>query len=238
MNNSYQELEEKLNTARAEAARYKHELTDVTTHRDQLRGEVAELTRQRDNWEQSAKTFSDGLEFYRGLIRQIGESFGAAARTSDDGSIQQDVLALKVPELVDSLRATVETQAQELNEATTRYEKLRAAVNGMLPRELDHLAELQKQLETQARQTVAKDTLLTRILNESPYEIMRDEVRAALSPGCGNGWVKREDMAPAIERFGKLKFLRVSHPHLWDTSNTAALARAETALNHEGGKTE
>jgi hypothetical protein len=26
--------------------------------------------------------------------------FGVAAKTSDDGSIQQDVLALKVPELV------------------------------------------------------------------------------------------------------------------------------------------
>jgi len=45
-------------------------------------------------------------EFYRGLIVQIGEMFGTAAKTSDDGTVQEDVLALKIPELVQNLLAT------------------------------------------------------------------------------------------------------------------------------------
>lgn len=39
-------------------------------------------------------------EFYQGLVTQIGEMFGVAAHTCDDGSISDSVLALKVPELV------------------------------------------------------------------------------------------------------------------------------------------
>ena len=40
------------------------------------------------------------VDYYRGLVVQIGEQLGIAAKTSDDGSIQQDVLCAKVPELV------------------------------------------------------------------------------------------------------------------------------------------
>lgn len=47
----------------------------------------------------SAQAYRDA-DFYRGIIREIGEMFGVEAKTSDDGSVQQDVLALKVPELV------------------------------------------------------------------------------------------------------------------------------------------
>lgn len=54
---------------------------------------------ERENWIGTAKECSDGLEFYRDLLYRIGSLFGIAAKTSDDGSVQQDVLALKVPEL-------------------------------------------------------------------------------------------------------------------------------------------
>ncbi len=54
-------------------------------------------------WMDSAAQFSRNEEFYRGIVTQIGEMFGEAAKTSDDGSIQEDVLALKVPELVAAL---------------------------------------------------------------------------------------------------------------------------------------
>lgn len=56
-------------------------------------------------WEQSAAEFCSGMEFYRGIVHQVGEMFGVAARTSDDGSIQDSVLALKVPELVAAVLA-------------------------------------------------------------------------------------------------------------------------------------
>jgi len=51
-------------------------------------------------WREMAREYSNSSDFYRGIVVQIGEMFGEAARTSDDGSIQSDVLALKVPELV------------------------------------------------------------------------------------------------------------------------------------------
>ena len=56
------------------------------------------------HWEETARQYAKNEEFYRNLVIEIGTPFGVAARTSDDGSIQEDVLALKVPELVISLR--------------------------------------------------------------------------------------------------------------------------------------
>ena len=64
-------------------------------------------------WMDAAAQFSRGTDFYRGLITQIGEKFGKPAYTSDDGSVQQDVLALKVPELVDLLFAELSRQSRE-----------------------------------------------------------------------------------------------------------------------------
>lgn len=58
---------------------------------------------ERNNWIESAMMFSQNEDFYRGLVVQIGEMFGDAAKTSDDGSLQQSVLALRVPELVAEL---------------------------------------------------------------------------------------------------------------------------------------
>lgn len=65
--------------------------------------EKQRLRQERDNWERSAADFHRNAEFYRGIVRRIGDTFGIAARTSDDGSVQDDVLALKVPELVHEL---------------------------------------------------------------------------------------------------------------------------------------
>lgn len=59
----------------------------------------AENARLR-SWEESARQFARNQEFFQGLVTQIGEMFGQTARVSDDGSVQDSVLALKVPELV------------------------------------------------------------------------------------------------------------------------------------------
>ena len=73
-----------------------------------LRAENERLKQQCDNWTETAKHYADGCEFYRGIIQDIGEKLGRPAYTSDDGSVQDDVLALHMPELVDALRAEVE----------------------------------------------------------------------------------------------------------------------------------
>src|SRR5471032_1651557 len=51
-------------------------------------------------WREIAAQHHRNEEFYRGIVVAIGELFGVVARTSDDGSVQDDVLALRVPELV------------------------------------------------------------------------------------------------------------------------------------------
>jgi len=74
----------------------------------ELRDEREALAAEAENWREAAAQYARNEDFYRGIVRQIGEMFGEAARTSDDGSVQEDVLALKVPELVEALLAHVE----------------------------------------------------------------------------------------------------------------------------------
>jgi len=51
-------------------------------------------------WMKVAAQGYRGAEFYRNIIDQCGRSLGIEAFTSDDGSVQQDVLALRLHELV------------------------------------------------------------------------------------------------------------------------------------------
>lgn len=66
--------------------------------------EIKRLETERDNWIETARYHEKNEKFYRDLIHKIGEPFGTAAKTSNDGSVQEDVLALKVPKLVEDLR--------------------------------------------------------------------------------------------------------------------------------------
>lgn len=54
----------------------------------------------QSGWEKSAAQFCSGMEYYRGLVDQIGEMLGEAAHICDDGSRSEDILRAKVPELV------------------------------------------------------------------------------------------------------------------------------------------
>lgn len=85
-------------TLRDDICKPLREAADTITR---LRAELAE----RDNWKRTASAYANDAAFYQGVVRQIGEMFGDAAKTSDDGTLQQDVLALKVPELVADLKA-------------------------------------------------------------------------------------------------------------------------------------
>ena len=68
-----------------------------------LRERIAELEAERDNWEETAKRHYRNEEYYRGLLIKCGETIGAESYISDDGSIQEDVLCAKIPELVAGL---------------------------------------------------------------------------------------------------------------------------------------
>jgi hypothetical protein len=64
---------------------------------------AAAFARRLAAWMQTAAHAYKGVEFYRGIIDECGAAIGVEAYTSDDGSIQEDVLALKLPELVRKL---------------------------------------------------------------------------------------------------------------------------------------
>lgn len=52
---------------------------------------------------QTAADYARGAEYYRGIIDQCGAHIGIEAFTSDDGTVQEDVLAAKLPGLVQKL---------------------------------------------------------------------------------------------------------------------------------------
>lgn len=77
--------------------------------------------KQTEAWKESAAEFCRNMEFYRDIVRRIGEPFGVAARTSDDGSVQESVLALKVPELVAALSLENEKLAEKVKRLEIDY---------------------------------------------------------------------------------------------------------------------
>lgn len=70
------------------------------------------VEQERDRWERCAA--------------EMVFVFGVAARTSDDGSVQDSVLALKVPELVEAISAENETLRAALARCEGLVEELRA----------------------------------------------------------------------------------------------------------------
>lgn len=74
---------------------------------DKLTAQAERDRNEIENWKKFAKEFSENVDFYRNLLVKTGELFGIEAKTSDDGSIQDSVLALKVPELVKRDRETI-----------------------------------------------------------------------------------------------------------------------------------
>lgn len=63
----------------------------------------AEAEQGDKGWKDMAAQMSRNAEYYRGLVIKIGDMFGEAAYTADDGSKSQSVLCAKVPELVEAL---------------------------------------------------------------------------------------------------------------------------------------
>lgn len=51
-------------------------------------------------WYDTAAQMSRNSDYYRGLVIQIGKMLGDEAYISDDGSVQDDILCAKIPELV------------------------------------------------------------------------------------------------------------------------------------------
>lgn len=79
---------------------------DESTKHIEMNVALAESVAKRiAAWMVSAVEFSNGLQYYRGLVVRCGDAIGDPARTCDDGSKSEDVLCAKVPELVEALVA-------------------------------------------------------------------------------------------------------------------------------------
>jgi hypothetical protein len=59
-----------------------------------------ELIRQRDAWQETARSIQRNCDYYQNLVVQVGEILGEVAHVMDDGDRSPDVLCAKVPELV------------------------------------------------------------------------------------------------------------------------------------------
>jgi len=59
---------------------------------------------ERDNWEESAARLGRDLEFYRDLLDKVAVHLGPEVYVADDGSVMEDPVRLKIPELVGKLR--------------------------------------------------------------------------------------------------------------------------------------
>lgn len=51
-------------------------------------------------WMEEARRYARNADYYRDLVEEIGANFGVVAKLADDGSLQEDIICSKVPELV------------------------------------------------------------------------------------------------------------------------------------------
>lgn len=54
-------------------------------------------------WMETAAMMSRNADLYRGLLDQCAEHLGREAYTADDGTVMEDPVLLKIPELVEKL---------------------------------------------------------------------------------------------------------------------------------------
>jgi hypothetical protein len=87
---------------------------------------IDQAVRERNGWLEAAAMHSRNETWLRGLLVQSGGPFGDAAKTSDDGSVQQDVLLLRVPELVAEMRVELQRLQAENAALRARQQEARA----------------------------------------------------------------------------------------------------------------
>ena len=67
-------------------------------------------------WEQSAKEFANGMDYYRGIVIAVGEMIGEQSYICDDGTRSDSVLCAKIVELVAAVLAQNKRMREALEE--------------------------------------------------------------------------------------------------------------------------
>jgi hypothetical protein len=55
---------------------------------------------QRNMWVESAAMFSRNEDYYRGLLDEVAAAIGPEAWGSDDGSVQDDPVRARIPDII------------------------------------------------------------------------------------------------------------------------------------------
>lgn len=103
---------------------------------------LEQAKRSAAGWQETAERHCRNEEYYRGLVRTIGEGFGAAAKTSDDGSIHDSVLCARVPELVAALQARLEMNRHQGDFLQARLEEVTRGRDEAVRREVGNFEEV------------------------------------------------------------------------------------------------
>ena len=86
--------------AEAEVTKHAGDAREAYRQRDRIFEELKQVECLAANWQDTAEQEMRNTQYYRGLVVQIGLMLGIAARTADDGTVSEDILCAKVPELV------------------------------------------------------------------------------------------------------------------------------------------
>lgn len=95
---------------------------NVPSEEQQIKDYVDSLKAQVKAWEDTALRHARNEGFYQGIVNKIGAHFGDAAKRSDDGSLQEDVLALKVEPLVAQLRERIRAYEEAVAKLPQSYQ--------------------------------------------------------------------------------------------------------------------
>jgi hypothetical protein len=77
-----------------------------------VRKETATLCRESEVWRECAAQMSRNADFYRGLLDECAKHLGEAVYIADDGTMMDEPLRLKVPELVGAMRRESDGRAE------------------------------------------------------------------------------------------------------------------------------
>lgn len=145
-------------------------------------------------WKESA---SHDADFYRGIVTRIGELYGDAAKRCDDGSMSKDVLALVVPELVETSVNQFRLLAQFVgSKATSHTEIVSDTAAEIRALRVSLEAERQKAIEAQRRGRVEES-----VKGEQKHRIL--EVGETIEAGdlfrnTDNEWVPTQSIGEKV----------------------------------------
>lgn len=145
-----------------------------------LEEELADAVARTKAWEETARQYAQNQAFYQGIVTQIGELFGDAAKTDDLGQIHDPVLALRVPELVRELltrSASLGSKEAALDSVKRELEKYRAIVPNATAKEL---AEQLQQLRDYREDAKARIAVLEAVTRNA----LKDPVGTAIVMAC------------------------------------------------------